>query len=249
MREVPFGKFGFIKKESVDWMRGHLLLMGGSVIAVALATMAVVHGFKGDSRGDFLAAEMAYLRWEGNSFTQLQRLLKKHPELHAKYDGGIAQKLLSSSESGLAASYGKSALRRMKDVSFYHTQFSEGSLLMANEQFSEALAKAKELKTLMEQDDAFWEQKSQIVRHGSILFAYNLLRIALLEKVAGTPAHEWAAWQDLKKHAGWGEDKQASKAYDPEAFRLLQENFQSEEISLTDYIRYREVLLTSKSNS
>ncbi len=247
MEEVPFGKFGFIKKESVDWMKNHLPMIGGGVLCTVVGLMGAFYWLRGDSQGDFLAADIAYQRWEGqpgDHFVRLQKLLKKHPELHAKYDGAIAQKLLGYSESGLAASYGKAALRRIGDFSPYYTDFSRCSLLIAEGQLLEALDKAKTLKISMEKDDAFWEKKSEVVRHGCILFAYNLLRIAVLEKAAGTSEGELAAWQELKKNAGWDGSKPTSKTYDPEAYLLIQENFQSQDISLLDYIQYREKLLT-----
>jgi hypothetical protein len=239
MQEIPFGKFGFIKKESFDWMRGHLPLLGGTLLTVLIAVVVVLKGVKQEPEADYLTAEMAYRRWEKTSLAQLQTLLKKHPELHTKYDGAIAQKLLASSESGLAASFGNAALKRVKELSPYHAQFSQASILIAEEKLLDALVQAKELKASMENDTPFWEQK-----YGSILFAFNLLRIAMLEKAAGTKEGEWTAWQELKKHAGWGQES-ATKC-DPEAFRLLAENFRSKEVSLTDYIRHRERLLTSK---
>jgi hypothetical protein len=240
MQEIPFGKFGFIKKESFEWMRGHLPLLGGALAIIVVGVMVVFQGFKKEPEADFLIAEMAFRRWEKTSLAQLQTLLKKHPELHTKYDGPIARKLLASSEAGLAASFGKAALKRVKDLSPYHTHFSETSLLIGEGQLTEALAKAKELKNLIDSDTAFPGQK-----YGSILFAFNLLRIAMLEKTVGTKEGEKSAWQELKKHAGWSEEPFITK-YDPEAFRLLAENFRSKEISLADYIRHREKFLISK---
>jgi hypothetical protein len=250
MEEIPFGKFGFVRKQSIDWIKTHLSTVLGISLVVILGVILGARWFKGDAQVDYLAAEAAYNRWEGNkgeNLLKLQKILKKHPELHAKYDGAIAQKLLSSSESGLASSYGKATLRRIADFSPYYTDFSRSSLLIAENQLAEALQNAKNLKAAMDKDDGFWEKKSDIVRYGCILYAYNLLRIAMLEKAAGTPEGELIAWKEFKENAGWLGAQPTSKSYDPEAYLLIQENFQNQEISLLDYIKYREQLLTSRN--
>jgi hypothetical protein len=243
MEEIPFGKFGFVKKQSIDWIKQHLPAIAGVLGVVLIGLFAVSSWIKGDPQGDYIAAESAYQRWEGSKgdhFVQLQKIIRKHPELHAKYDGAIAQKLLSSSESGLATSYGKAVLRRIGDFSPYYKDFSHCSLMIADHREVEALESAKALKASMDADEPFWEKKSAVVRHGCILYAYNLLRIAMLEKTAGTPAGELAAWRELKKNAGWAGAQPTSKSYDPEAYLLIQDNFQNQEVSLLDYIKYRE---------
>jgi hypothetical protein len=251
MEEVPFGKFGFVKKQSIDWIKDHFSILAGIFAFLLIGLMILSKWVRGDAQVDYLAAEAAYQRWEGSKgdiFVQLQKIIRKHPELHAKYDGAIAQKLLSSSESGLATSYAKAVLKRIGDFSPYYKDFSHCSLLVADHQVAEALASAKALKASMDADAGFWEKKSAIVRYGCILYAYNLLRIAMLEKAAGTPAGELAAWRELKANAGWQVAQPTSKTYDPEAYRLIQENFQTQEISLLDYITHRESIISSMKN-
>jgi hypothetical protein len=251
MEEIPFGKFGFIKKDSIEWVRTHLMTVAGIGAVLAVGLIAVSKWMKGDAQVDYLTAEMAYHHWEGDrseQFTKLQKIIRKHPELHAKYDGAIAQKLLSTSESGLATSYGKATLKRMGDFSPYYKEFSACSLMIADRKWAEALKNSKALKASMDSDDGFWEKKSDLVRHGCILYGYNLLRIAMLEKTAGTPKGELEAWHELKVNAGWHGAEPTSRTYDPEAYLLIQGNFQNQEISLLDYIKYREEVLTSSMN-
>ncbi len=231
IEDVPFGKFGFIKKQSIDWVKTHLMTVAGIGAFIAVSAVGISKWVKGDAQVDYLAADMAYNHWEGDKneqFVKLQKLIRKHPELHAKYDGAIAQKLLSNSEKGLATSYGKATLKRIGDFSPYYKEFSACSLMIADQKLEQALHEAKTLKASMDGDDRFWEQKSTLIRHGCILYAYNLLRIAMLEKLAGTPQGELEAWAEMK-----------------EAYLLIQQNFQSQEISLLDYIKYREEALTS----
>ena len=248
IEEVPFGKFGFIKKQSIVWVKNHLWTVAGIGAFLTVGVLGILKWVKGDAQVDYLAAEMAYHQWEGDKndqFVQLQKLIRKHPELHAKYDGAIAQKLLSNSEKGLATSYGRATLKRIGDFSPYYKEFSTCSLLIADQKLKEGLQNAKALKASMDSDDRFWEKKSELVRHGCILYAYNLLRIAMLEKVAGTPKGELEAWAEMKKNAGWHGSKPTSRTYDPEAYFLLQQNFQNQDISLLDYIKYREEVLSS----
>lgn len=248
MDEIPFGKFGFIKRESIDWIKGHLSVMAGGVVLVIVGLVAVSRWMKGDAQVDYLAAEAAYRHWEGNKgegLARLQKILKDHPELHAKYDGAIAQKLLSSSENGLAKIYAKAAFKRMGDFSPYYTDFSKATLLIADDQLTDALQSAKLLKANMEKDEAFWNKKSEVIRYGCILYAFNLLRIAMLEKTAGTPEGELVAWRELKENAGWLGAQPTSITHDPEAYLLVQENFQNQDISLLDYIKYREESIIS----
>jgi hypothetical protein len=248
MEKVPFGKFGFISLESVGWIRNHLTTIASAACVLVIGLFGITRFLNVSSPDDFRIAESTYNKWEGQKGEQLanlQKILKRHPELHAKYDGAIAQKLLSSSETGLAASYGKAALKRMEGFSPYYTDFTSCSLLISDNKLAEALESAKKLKSSMENDETFWQQKSQVVRHGGILFAYNLLRIATLEKAVGTPEGELAAWREFKANAGWQEGQPTSKTYDPEAYQLIQENFQSDELSLLDYIRYREDTISS----
>ncbi len=240
MEEIPIGKFGFVKRESFIWIKHHLSKIVGTGFVVLAGIIALTRLFKGDAQVDFLAADIAYQHWEGvpgEHLSKLQKILRKHPELHAKYDGAIAQKLLNSSEQGLAMSYAKAALKRMEGFSPYYIDFSQSSLLIAENKLEEALSRSKALKSSMEKDDGFWEKKSEIVRHGCILYAYNLLRIAMLEKAAGTPEGELLAWKEFKENGG------TSKVYDPEAYQLIQSNFQNDEISLLDYIKHREDVL------
>lgn len=250
IEEVPFGRFGFVKKQSIDWIKTHLWTVAGVAVFIAAGAVGISKWVKGNAQVDYLAAEIAYHHWEegkNDDLVKLQKLIQKHPELHAKYDGAIAQQLLSSSEKGLATSYGKATLKRIGDFSPYYKEFSSCSLLIADQKLTEALQNAKTLKASMDSDDRFWEKKSELVRHGCILYAYNLLRIAMLEKAAGTPKGELSAWAEMKKNAGWHGTQPTSRTYDPEAYLLLGQNFQNQETSLLDYIKYREDALVTQT--
>jgi hypothetical protein len=246
MEKVPFGKFGFIHKSTSDWMREHL----NSIIAIGVGVLAVagwtLYQWSAGSPGDYLAAERTFNEWSGDrneKLVKLQKLLKQHPELHAKYDGRIAQKLLLSSQEGLAASFLKAAQKRIGEFSPYYTQFSNCSLLIGEKKIDEALSQSQTLKQALDQDAAFWKTNSEIVRHGAILYGYNLLRIAFLQQMVGNAPGELAAWKDFKREAGWLESEPPLRQLDPESFHLIGQNFQKNDVSLKDFIQYRETIL------
>lgn len=250
IEEIPVGKFGFIKHQTIDWLKSHLSLVatGGAVLVALLVGAGRFLGwFQGGNAVDFVSADTVYRKWDGGKETlaKLEKILKRHPELHVKYDGAIAQKLLRSSESGLAQSYANAAIKRMGSFSPYYTDFSQASILISQGKLKEALAAAKQLKVQMENDTAFWQKRSQIVSHGSILYAYNLVRIAALEKAAGSPMGELTAWRELKKNAGWDLNMESTKASNAEAYLLVQQNFQLKDVTLRDYIRHREAVLSA----
>lgn len=243
VEEVPVGKFGYVRKQTVDWFTGHAswLVTGGIAVVVTLVVSGRLLGwFRSDAQVDYVAAHLAYDKWD---VVKLEKIIKRHPELHAKYDAPMAQKLLSSSTSGLASGYAAATLKRVGDSSPYYTQFAKATLMIVEGKLAEALLGAKQLKETMEGDQAFWENSGKTVRHGSLLFAYNLLRIAMLEKAAGSPQGELLAWGEFEKFG----NEPSSQTYDPEAYLLLQQNFQKQNVSLLDYIHYRKASLISKS--
>jgi len=240
MEGIPFGKFGFIKKKSWLWLRDHLFITLPVVALLIIILLMTAQWMRSGSPSDYLMAEMIYRGWEergGRGFDQLERILHKYPELQVKYGGGVAQRLLASSQSGLATSYAKTLLKRTQDIAPYYTRFSEISLLIAEARYREALDNSRELKISLDRDDVVWDKGSFLTGRDSLLYIFNLLRIAILENVAGSPEGELGALQDLKLGLS------SSKQSDLDSFALLQQNFQSQTITLLDYIQYREKLL------
>lgn len=251
MEKVPFGKFGFIHKSTSDWMREHLnsIIAGG--VGFLLVAGWILYQSNTGSPGDYLTAEKTFNEWSGGrneKLVKLQKLLKQHPELHAKYDGRIAQKLLLNSQQGLASSFSKATQKRIGEFSPYYSQFSNCSLLIGEKKFDEALAQSQSLKQALDQDEAFWKTNSEIVKHGAVLYGYNLLRIAFLQQTVGNVSGELTAWKDYKREAGWLESEPPQKHLDPESFHLIGQNFQKNDVSLKDFIQYRETLLLDMSH-
>jgi hypothetical protein len=249
MEKVPFGKFGFINKSSSDWIRENI----NSIIAVGVGVLAVAgwtfYQWNTGSAADYLVAEKLFNEWSGDkneNLVKLQKILKQHPELHAKYDGRIAQKLLLSSQEGLAASFSRATQNRIGEFSPHYRQFSNCSILIGEKKFDEALSQSIQLKQSLDQDDLFWKTNSEIVKHGAVLYGYNLLRIAFLEQMVGNISGELSAWKNFKREAGWIESEPPTRGLDTESFKLITQNFQKNDVSLKDFIQYRETLLANQ---
>lgn len=246
MEKVPFGKFGFIHKSASDWMherRNTIIVVGIGILTLAIWTF---YKWNSGSTRDYTIAEKTFNEWSGDineKFVQLQKILKHHPELHAKYDGVMAQKLLISSHQGLAASLSQATQKRIGELSPHYALFSKCSLVIGEKKFDEALQQAKALKETLQQDENFWKSTSEVVKHGTLLYGYTLLRIAFLEQKMGNPSGEKAAWNEFKKEAGWLEKEPAIKRIDPESLNLICQNFQKNDVSLKDFIQHRESCL------
>ena len=122
----------------------------------------------------------------------------------------------------------------------YHALFSQNTLRISQGELQQALSCAYQLKQMMSEDEAVWQHKSA----GRTLYAYNLLRIASLEREVGSPKGELAAWETVLQNAGWGGRTSAVNTYDPETYHLLAQTFQNGDISLFSYIQKRSEVIT-----
>jgi len=224
MERIPIGKFGFLDAAAIEWLQKHLFVIVGSVIAIcALIAWMVSQG----SSTDYRLADALFNRWNGTSgkeLVQLTKLLKRHPELHAKYDGRIAQKLLLCSEKGLAASFSQSIFKRVESAFPYYAEFSRTSLLIGEKKFSAALSSAQELQKQIQSSPSY-----------KMLSSYNLLRIAILQQTLHTsPQEELTAWQAFEENQ------------DPETYAQICRNFQKNDVSLKEFIQHRKKFIEAQ---
>lgn len=145
------------------------------------------------------------------SLNKLTKILKRHPELHAKYDGRIAQALIVRGDYQAALPFAERTLSRISDehVPLYRN-YASTTLLIEAQQYPQALEQATQLQATLNEKSA--------------LYAANLLRIATLNQKMGHNKEELQAWQLLKK-----------TLTEPMA-----EAWQEGNISMLDYIAYRE---------
>ncbi len=211
------------------------------LLGVAVMTLLVVRFWKTKKHdeADFVSAKTAFQKWvHGNdrnheSLNMLENMLKKHPELSPQYESLIGQQLLASGSASDGKSYLEHVLTRAAHP--YYSDFAKTSVTIVEGNFSKALDEANSLKTKMQ------EELATEIEKGSLLHAFNLLRIAMLQGELLSKAGELSAWGELRQYAGWESGEQKSGK---EVCSKLLSHLTIQQRSLLDYIAFRENLLT-----
>lgn len=160
---------------------------------------------------------------------QLISLMDLHPELHAKYDGLIAQSLLIENLESKARPFAEQSFIRTKgeNLDFYH-EYAKTTLLIGAARYEEALTQTKQLK----------ENLAQIETgnsFGETLYAFNLIRLATLYQQLGQSEQELQTWNEVEQYRP-----------NQETLMALHQLF-SEPSSLEHYIKERRRILNSSS--
>lgn len=244
----------------VDWFsRNGKHLLYGLIAFVAL--LLIIYRF---SNSQTSKAEHTYLQAANdfNTFINvnhaqdpkgteaLERLttyMKSHPELHAAYDGAIAQTLLDRNLIAEALPFAQSTLARthIEDLPFY-SDFAETTLMIAQKQYKQALSQATALQIKM--TDMLKADSNMEKSFGPELFAFNLLRIAMLYQQLEDRDSELRTWEEWKRYAGLlkANPSAIQVNVDPQAFRFIIQKLAVGTLSLPDYIAYREKTLTKQ---
>lgn len=176
------------------------------------------------------------------SLEKLKEITNTYPELHSRYDALIAQLLIAMNNPEEAKEYAERSIdRTAQDNLSTYNNFSKTTMLIADGAYNQALVESKSLKTSMLQSfttSTFQDDENQ--NFTANLFAYNLLRIAMLEKEAGTPDGEKEAWKEWKKYA-----ENSNHPVLTEAFTTIDRQLKEGEFSLNQYIKARESVLGS----
>ena len=153
------------------------LLRFGLPVVLGVVLMASYFSSRSVKSGeDFIVADQAFDQWSGgddSKLNDLEKLMSHHPELHAKYDSAIASHLAAMENGAKAKSYAQKVFQRINGVCEFHGAFANTSLQILEGQYNEALNMAKALKQELEAQD---------LGYSKLLYGYNLLRIASLEK-------------------------------------------------------------------
>lgn len=176
------------------------------------------------------------------AFKRLTALMNIHPELHPAYDGAIGQALLNRGETMKAKPFIVNTLQRTQaEHLMLYNKFAAATLLMSEAQYKEALEKSQALQQTML--DHLNQGAHTEHSFSEVLFAFNLLRIAMLQQQLGNAKEELQAWQEWKNYAGLDRTSKQSPAINPAAFRIIIQQLATGNIALPDYIAYREELL------
>jgi len=200
--------FGYLKKSTLALS----ILTAGSL----LFSLSKMKNFGKDSTFDYFTANTLYTKWKASpekvDLLPLESLLSRKKDLHSKFDASIAQHLLTLGKAGIAESYVMAVFNRNKESPPYFIQFATISLRIAKEEYLLALKESTQLKKELSQ------------KSSSLLHAYNLVRIAILEGKTGEISNELKAWEEVLEN---------------EHFPLLEQSIQADGLSLLDYIQHR----------
>ncbi len=246
---LPIGRAAFARALCSHWVAANPKLITAACttfVVLIFCLFKLSGGFLASGRPNYFEVHKAFSAWmleDGQGQTAFQALegpLRDYPELETKFGARIAQRMLALGDAKRADSYARAAIHRAGDMtSPYYERFSRNTLAISRGQFQMALDEAILLKTELEQDDRFWQERDKLIRSGTVLYAYNLMRIASLQRQLGSREGELEAWQELIRNAGWREGPSSLKTYDPEAYSLLAQNFSQGDVSLLEFIDYR----------
>ncbi|MEM8727316.1 MAG: hypothetical protein AAGE99_01175 [Chlamydiota bacterium] len=221
-----------------------LCVLSLTVVASLFVVRLGVH--KGGREKGYRAAKVAFANWEqgsdrgGDDFDKLEKLMKKYPELRPRYEPSIAQSLLATASPQEATPFIERTLRRRWQP--YYSDYGQASLKMSQGKYREALNEALSLKTQMLSDPLFREKSV----NDSTLFAFNLLRIAILSGQLNRQEPELETWREIKRYGGWGDERSPTNFVDHEGFKQLLNHFSVQETTLLDYIEAREEELKNR---
>jgi hypothetical protein len=224
------------------------------ILAAAILLFLLFYRFFGvgsPSEKDFLIAENDFITFKKSAlekpnaeqqqaaFDHLTALLKKYPELHAKYDGPMAQILLEQGKVQEAAPFITNTLQRtLPDNLTYFTQYSRTTMTIENQDYKKALDEAQDLtQKLIDSSNASNKKVDEI------LYAYNLLRIAFLSQQVGDMGREMATWHAFMNTQPKAESNVSIQPVDQGVRDLVIQPFTEGKISLLDYIQQRKKFL------
>ncbi|MBT3393712.1 MAG: hypothetical protein HN411_01195 [Waddliaceae bacterium] len=197
-------------------------------------------GRKAKATNDYYQASVLAERLQNDAndsglLYSLQDIIAKHPELNAKYSPLITQILLGHDDIDTARDFAAETLNTTSTSSSnFYKRYTATSILIAEERFHEALTAAIDLKNDALNNEAFSPENDNF-SFGDTLFAYNLLRIAILHQTLNEAENENIAWEEFKRYGDWDNDDTPNTTY-----QQLMNGFSEGNVSLIDYIAMRQ---------
>lgn len=185
---------------------GKPVLISMLLLFVAFVVLyRISSGTRTEALETYLSAETQFKRFmsvtPGNpqsakqSLEEIQATMVEEPELQTKYDPPLAQKLISIEQVNPALPLAKSTLSKQNFEQLpYYRDFAEITLLIETHRYDEALETSQKLLSDLDsnQELAFTHPEKQTF--GPLLYAYNLIRIAMLQKKLGQFEGEQNTW-------------------------------------------------------
>ncbi len=181
----------FLNFFSKHWSK---LLLGFLAIAsIAAWGERFFSSNRSQSQQDFVVAGQILERFQNGetlpieSIETTELILKRHPELHPKYDMMLAMTYLAHANPSKGLPYTKASVGNAnQDLPAFYKTYANTSHLIAEKRYKEAYSQAQALDVQLKNDDAH-----------STLYALNLLRQVSLEMEIGSRSE---AWEQLKAH-------------------------------------------------
>ena len=180
-----------MKDQWIEWLQERQRnFFYGIVIVIATFFVAfqLFGKFHKPRETQYLVANQAFEKWiaQGEAFDKLESALQTHPELETKFGAMIADKYIAQNEGEKAEPYAENVFKRVFRQTPEHTAFADGSLQIAKGNLREALTQAVVLKEHMGKD--------------SLLYGFNLMRIASLYRALAVQGQELAALEELEHY-------------------------------------------------
>lgn len=192
---------------AIDWLLAHksiFLWVFFGLIALLILSSRLIAWRTLDAEKDFFQAQTAFARFEQDAtlaettnastdLEQLEAIMQRHPELKPKYEGSLAQILLVTGKIPQAKIFINDIFKRTEpDHLKLYQDYTEASLLIGLGNYADALISAKQLKENLD---------SQGSDTNSVLYGFNLVRLALLYQQAGKSQEELKIWEDLQNQS------------------------------------------------
>lgn len=204
----------------LDWFHKHwfkcvlgllCLALGAVFLERSLATRNM------NSKRDYILAQRTFEQFRTGqplpveSIELVENILKRHPELHTRYDAPLAQAFLQQENSTRMPPYASATLERVeKHLPTPYAQFVKTSLLIAEENYPEAYVQTEKLHASLKDAEGVENLK-----------AWNLLRFLFLAKETKNPEKEKEIWKELQTLS---------------AFPLIEVLFREGEVRFADYL-------------
>lgn len=194
-----------------------------------------------DTQRDYIQAEQYLSSFRTSRTTDsadllssLQKIIDRRPELHAKYDGLIAQTLIKRGEES-AHEFATAMFERTAELGpalNIYQDYSETSLFISEGHYEQALQRALALDEQIKVFEIVDAPTPMETNSLATVMAFNQLRIALLHQQMNHPTEELEAWKTVKN--SWSTDNQTITPA---------QLFQKGKVSLSDYIAARKEFL------
>lgn len=225
----------------VEWLSNNgqtLLWVAATVILLLILANRWMGATSQSGELDYFNAENDFSQFQKGdqpeAFNRLNRILSRKPELQAKYDGKIAQILLDRSQFDQAKPFAERNLARLKKDNIpLYIDYASTTLTMAKQDYQTALKEAMLLKEKMIQS----AKDTELPAFGDALYAFNLLRIAMIQQQLNARDGELEAWSQFRQALAPG--KENVYAVSSDTYHELLNTFVDGNVTLAKYIEYR----------